>query len=246
MVQSNSPNTIPQPKRKRGQFIGGCIAIVLIPILAVVYWFFIRDVEAKENKLQFATPVPQAQIYAVTRDDSQLKFTILETISGTIDISGENFTLQPTADGRWLVQANMQIDGQSTDTGNAFYDAVLKAGLKANEHPYGRFVASSTETFEDVITILEQPVTLVGQLEISGIVNDFTINATISIRDGVMAIRATPSIDLKDFGVNFPEQIGSSEMDTDIEVIARLVENVPPADTGAMTAEPALTATPTE
>ncbi len=226
MTHSNLPETVSRSKSKRGRLIGGCALIVLAPILFMVYWFFIRDVEAKENKLQFATPIPQAQIYVVTRDDSLLKFTIIERIKGTIDISGENFILKPTTDGKWQLEANLQMDGQSTKTESGeFIDFVLKAGLKADEHPYGRFIATSTETFDNSTAFPEQPVTLVGQLEISGVVNDFTINATASLQDGVLTVKATPTIDLKDFGVNFPEQIGSSEMVTEITMMGHLAEN---------------------
>lgn len=226
MTYSNSPKTLPQSKRRRGRIIGGCALIVLLPILFVVYWFFIRDVEAKENKLQFATPIPQAQIYAVTQENSELKFTILERIHGTIDISGENLILKPTPDGKRQLEVNLQMDGQSTKTESGeFIDFVLKAGLKADEYPYGRFVATSTETFEDSATIAEQPITLVGQLEISGVVKDYTVDATMSLQDGVLTIQTSPTIDLKDFGVNFPEQIGSSEMAAEITVNAHLIEN---------------------
>lgn len=235
MTYSNSPKTLPRPKRRRGRLFGGCALIVLLPILFVVYWFFIRDVEAKENKLQFATPVPQSQVYIVTKDDSLLKFTIIERINGTIDISGENFILKPTTDGKWQLEANLQMDGQSTKTAQGeFWDFLLKAGLKADEHPYGRFIATSTETFDDSTAFPEQPVTLVGQLEISGVVNDFTINATTSLQDGVLTVNATPTIDLKDFGVSFPEQIGSSEMATEITVMGHLAES-----TGSTEATPA-------
>ncbi len=235
MTHSNLPETVPPSKRTWRRLISGCALIILLPILFVIYWFFIRDVEAKENKLQFATPVPQAQVYIVTKDDSLLKFTIIERINGTIDISGENFILKPTTDGKWQLEANLQMDGQSTKTAQGeFWDFLLKAGLKADEHPYGRFIATSTETFDDSTAFPEQPVTLVGQLEISGIVNDFTINATTSLQDGVLTVNATPTIDLKDFGVSFPEQIGSSEMATEITVIGHLTES-----TGSTEATPA-------
>ncbi len=226
MTHSNLPETLPQSKRKRGRLIGGCALIVLLPFLFAAYWFFIRDVEAKENKLQFATPIPQAQIYTVTRENSQLKFTILERVHGTIDISGENLILKPTSDGKWQLEANLQMDGQSTKTESGeFIDFVLKAGLKADEYPYGRFVATSAETFEDPTTIPEQPITLSGQLEISGVVKDYTITGTMSLQDGVLTFDTAPTIDLKDFGVNFPEQIGSSEMATEITVEAHFLEN---------------------
>ncbi len=235
MTHSNLPETVPPSKRTWRRLISGCALIILLPILFIVYWFFIRDVEAKENKLQFATPVPQAQVYIVTKDDSLLKFTIIERINGTIDISGENFILKPTTDGKWQLEANLQMDGQSTKTAQGeFWDFLLKVGLKADEHPYGRFIATSTETFDDSTAFPEQPVTLVGQLEISGIVNDFTINATISLQDSVLTVNATPTIDLKDFGVSFPEQIGSSEMATEITVMGHLAES-----TGSTEATPA-------
>ncbi|MBI5931415.1 MAG: YceI family protein [Chloroflexi bacterium] len=231
MTHSNLPETIHKPRRRHRRFFGGCALIVLLPILTAVYWFFIRDVEAKENKLQFATPVPESKVYAVSKEDSLLNFTILGKVHGTIDISGENFTLEPTEDGQWHVVANMQLDGQSTKTESGeFIDFVLKAGLKADEYPYGRFVARSIETFADPTNIPEQAAQLVGDLEISGVVNTYTLDCTVSVLDGVLTVYTTPTIDLKEFGVNFPEQIGSSEMTTEITVKAYLTENGGEAD----------------
>jgi polyisoprenoid-binding protein YceI len=225
MIKSNSPETITPSKAKRGRLIGGCLFILLLPILMGIYWIFIREVEPKENQLQFATPIPQAQLYQISEADSTLDFSILDgKVTGTIDVSGKDLSLEPAAEGGWLLRANVQLDGQSTDTGNAFMNFLLIEGLKAEEFPYGALVASTSETFPTLEDIQNHPMELVGDLEISGEIEPFTVPCTVTLNDGVVTVNATTIVDLADFGVSFPEQIGSSEMDVTIKVVAYLVE----------------------
>lgn len=225
MIKSNSPETIALSKAKRGRLIGGCVFILLLPIIVGIYWFLIREVEPKENKLLFATPVPQAQLYQISQEESTLDFSILDgKVTGTIDISGKDLLLEPAPDGGWIMRANVQLDGQSTETGSAFMNFLLIQGLKAEEFPYGALVASTTETLPTLENIQNHPMELTGDLEISGEIEPFTIPCTVTLSDGMLTLNANTLVDLADFGVAFPEQIGSSEMDATIEVKAYLVE----------------------
>jgi polyisoprenoid-binding protein YceI len=213
--------------KKRRLFIGLGI-VTLMVVGAGIYWIFIRETEPKDNILTFSTPIPEAQIYRVDSQQSSLAFTIqtsLGDIDGTLAITGERFSLTPDA-GQWRLSGDMKMDGQTMETGNGLINAALKAGMKVDQHPFGVFVGQSNELLPD-LNAQNQPVTMVGRLEISGVVRDFSIPAVMSVADGVLTMTAETTVDLALFEVDFPSAIASSEMSARITTVAYRVENMP-------------------
>lgn len=156
-------------------------------------------------------------IFPLGQETAVLAFIIESELvgdtSGNYTILGERLELAPV-EGGWKLIASFLIDGTSVNTGNVGIDRLINIAFNSREYPYGKFIGESA----DVITDLEGPqsVTLVGQLELTGQVNATEVPIDFEIVDNVLTATAKVVIDVRDFGVNFPEALGSSMLNADI------------------------------
>lgn len=199
------------------------LLLVVVFVSVAVYWLFLHDVEAQENKLSVPDlSEADSLIYVIDPNQTTLNFTIkggLRDIKGTFDIVGRWFELTETSEG-WRMTLVLDIDGQTVDTGVGLIDTLIREGFQAERYPIGRFVGEA----DALITDLTAPhdVNIVGQLELSGVVKDYTIAVHFEIEDNILTATASTSIDAADFAVDFASQVGSTDLDTKIRVVALL------------------------
>lgn len=200
--------------------LGLVVWLVIGSIIAGIYWFS-RDVEAEENKLSVPSLEEEnAQIYLIDPSQATLNFTIessLRDITGTFDIVGRWFELTETSEG-WRVGIVLDIDGRTADTGMGLVDTLLREGFQAERYPIGRFVGESDVLIDDLT--IPHDVNMVGQLELSGVVKDYAIAIHFQIKGNTLIGTASTTIDAADFAVDFASQIGSTDLDTKIKVVA--------------------------
>lgn len=197
----------------------GLLVLILLLVGAATVWYFTRDTTPVENQLATATPLPESVIFGVDDSESTLDFTIElanNDVEGTFVISDGTLVLVPTDDG-WQFQANLIIDGQSVETGSSFMNSLLVLAMQAEKYPYGVFTGITLDSFENP----EEPqtVTLVGEIELSGVTNPQTAEVEI-LRDGqILTADATLTVDFADFGADF-STIGNTEMDVTLHIVA--------------------------
>ncbi|MCB9438079.1 MAG: YceI family protein [Anaerolineales bacterium] len=200
--------------------IGFIAGLILMGIAVGIYWFS-RDVEAEENKLSVPSLEEEnAQIYLIDPSQTTLNFTIessLRDITGTFDIVGRWFELTETPDG-WRVAIVLDIDGRTADTGMGLVDTLIREGFQAERYPIGRFVGEADTLIDDLS--VPHDVNMVGQLELSGVVKDYSIAIHFQIKGDTLIANANTTIDAADFAVDFASQIGSTDLDTKIKVVA--------------------------
>lgn len=200
--------------------LGLITALILFGIAAGIYWFS-RDVEAEENKLSVPSLEEEnAQIYLIDPSQATLNFTIassLRDITGTFDIVGRWFELTETPDG-WRVAIVLDIDGRTADTGMGLVDTLIREGFQAERYPIGRFVGEADVLIDDLT--VPHDVNMVGQLELSGVVKDYSIAIHFQVKGNTLIANASTTIDAADFAVDFASQIGSTDLDTKIKVVA--------------------------
>lgn len=200
--------------------LGLITVLILVGIAAGIYWFS-RDVEAEENKLSVPSLEEEnAQIYLIDPSQATLNFTIassLRDITGTFDIVGRWFELTETPDG-WRVAIVLDIDGRTADTGMGLVDTLIREGFQAERYPIGRFVGEADVLIDDLT--VPHDVNMVGQLELSGVVKDYSIAIHFQVKGNTLIANASTTIDAADFAVDFASQIGSTDLDTKIKVVA--------------------------
>ena len=209
--------------RKRRLFI----TLLIMGVFAVVglYFWFTRDIEAQENKLDNPEIISD-QIFLIDGHQSDLNCLIesdISDIDGSFDIIGDRLEfLSDEESGEWQVILVLDIDGTSVDTGDGILDSsiegAIKNGFDVAHHPIGRFVGTS----DTMISKLEGDHTLnfVGQLELRGIVQDYTVPAHINVDGDTLIGSAEAEINVNDFGVDFPSAIASNILNADISVVA--------------------------
>jgi polyisoprenoid-binding protein YceI len=228
------------------------VIVALVALLVVIiagYFLFFNDPEPVENKLPTATPAPEAAVYGFDTENSELKFTI-ETefgdIKGTFKLTGGTIVKQPAADGGFNLIANVIIDGNSVDTGNRLINFAMRQGLKADTFPYGVFTGDSTTTYTSAAEPID--LTLSGNIELSGITNPIEVPIQFQeMEDGSLTVSADIQINMEDFKVSFPEQIGSNILNAKLNIIAR--EDLAPVETPTVQETPSakeITPVPTD
>lgn len=207
-------------KTKRLAF-GLVLSLLVVVMVTAVYWLFLRDVDAEENKLAVPTLAHEdSQLYVIDSSQTTLNFTIessLRDIEGTFDIVGRWFEFTETPEG-WRVALVLDIDGRTADTGMGLVDTLLRQGFQAERYPIGRFVGEADVLIDDLS--IAHDVNMVGQLELSGVVKDYTIAIRFQIEGDTLTATANTTIDAADFAVDFASQIGSTDLDTKIKVVA--------------------------
>jgi polyisoprenoid-binding protein YceI len=198
---------------------------LLIGLTWLVYVLFIRNVEAEENKL--GVPTPEAgeeayHIYVFDLEQTTLNFTIdskLGEIKGTFDIVGRWFEVVQTTDAEgWTIRLVLDIDGRSVETGNVLANSLIEMGFDAERYPIGRFVGQGDIPIPALSG--SYSLNMVGQLELSGVVKPLSIPVEMTFEQDQLVATGSPMIDAAEFGANFPEQIGSSVLQTQIKVVA--------------------------
>lgn len=205
--------------RKRRIFLTILFIIVFAGI--GLYFWFTRDIEAEENKLNIPDTISD-RIYLIDGQQSTLNFSLesdIDDIEGSFNIIGHRFEFvasDDTAD--WRVILVLDIDGTTADTGSGVYDTLIGIGFNVERYPIGRFVGEA----ETTVKALDGPheLNFVGQLELRGVVQDFNVLANINIEGDTLTGIAETQIDVNDFGVDFPSAIASHILDADISVVA--------------------------
>ena len=207
--------------RKR-KILLSILTLLLIVIAFGIYYFFIREVEAEENKLSVPPLQEQSVVYLIDSENSVLDFTIetnINDVIGTFDIVGDRFELAfDTETEAWQLFLVFEVDGRTVDTGAALVDEFIKLGFQSDRFPIGRFVGQSEATIEDISGT--QEIEISGELELSGVVNPISLPIQFEIVDDTLRASAVTQIDGKDFGVDFPSAIGSSVMDISLNIVA--------------------------
>jgi polyisoprenoid-binding protein YceI len=205
--------------RKRRIFIT-LLLIVVFAVIGLVLWFT-RDIEAEDNKLSIPETISD-RIYLIDSEQSTLNFTIesdIDDIAGSFDIIGHRFEfVADEALSEWRVILVLDIDGTSIDTGSGVYDFLIETGFNVERYPIGRFVGESETTVSELEGVHE--LSFVGQLELRGVIQDYTVLAHINIDGDILTGSATTQIDVQDFGVDFPSAIASNILEANISVIA--------------------------
>lgn len=257
----------PQTRWKR---IRAMILATFLLIIAIGVWYvFFRDVEAKENQLQ--APVVEAngetiqRVFVFDTERSIINFEVDGVgIDGTFDMFGHWFRFIFDSDTEtWIAELWLDIDGQSVETGNGLLNNAFIFAFKAEEYPVGRFVGTTVEA-EVPIESLDEEIntTLIGQIELSGVIQDLSVPIRIRIEGETLSASASFPLDASDFDAGLASAAGGSVLNSDIEVVANEVDpdsiatELPdiedilaaPAPTEAATASPREVATlaPTE
>lgn len=227
---TNSIST-PTARRRRVRYVAGGLAVILAGMLALIAWWWNQDPDAEAPILPTSTPVPQARVYVVDADQSRLEVTVDATtgkVEGGYDMGLGTVELVPTGEG-WQVNANLTFDARTLDVGNDTLNGIMRRALNVEQYPTGTFVAAS----ETPISGFDAPVTvdLVGQIELHGTVQDYTIPTTITLNGDEMTLDSDLVIDARVFGADIPGLFASDELDADLTVV--LYEGEPPAQLDA-------------
>ncbi len=197
------------------------LAFILIFAVIGLYFWFTRDIEAEENKLSIPEAISD-RVFLIDSEQSVLNFFLesdIDDIEGTFDITGHRFEfIADEAAKEWEVVLVLDIDGTTVDTGSSIYDTFIKIGFNVERYPIGRFVGKADTTVSELNG--DHELNFVGQLELRGIVRDFSVLASINIEDDVITGSAEAQIDVNDFEVDFPSAIASHILDANIHVFA--------------------------
>lgn len=242
MDQTTSPRTPTGRMRRNRWLLSGAALVITIMIGALVWWAFQDTPDAEDPQLALSTPVPQAVTYVVRAEESTLTATSespLGAVESRYEMGLGVIELNEEPDG-WRVIANLTFDARTLDIGNDAVNAMLREILQVDRYPTGRFVAVS----ETPVTNLDEPFTvdLVGQLELYGTVQDFTVPTTITLAGARLALTAQMVIDAAVFG-DSPGMGGG--LDADLAIIAYEGPRPPELDATLTAAPPAALATVT-
>lgn len=166
-------------------------------------WFFDTP-EAQDPILATNTPNPEARGYVVVTEESELSATADTPggpLSSTFQMGPGSIELQQEAGG-WRVAANLTFDATTLDVGNDEFNVVVRRLLEVDKYPTGSFVASSDALLTDLDDIAQ--INLVGQLELLGYVQEYSIPTTITFGDGQISMSSKTVIDAAIFGDDIP------------------------------------------
>lgn len=198
----------------------GTVLAGVIVLAAVLVWLG-ADGEPQSAQLVTATPVPNARLYGVVTAESALDVTVessLGTIAGTIGMGPGTIELS-RAEGGWRVTVNLTFDARTLDIGNAQLNTIMRRALEVETYPDGIFVASSRGTLSDLDSV--STIDLVGQLELHGVVQDYTIPTSVTLSGDMITLAADTVIDAGAFGVSIPSLFAKDELTTTLLVVAR-------------------------
>lgn len=211
---------------KTTQFLLGILVVIAIILGGFALWLF-RPVEKKDPQLVSPTSEPSAYVYKI--EDSYLQFTLDTTLRGKVTgkftIIGEQVVFIPEGDG-WRLSTTLLIDGESADTGDAIIDGIIIELFQGRIYQ-GKFVGQSQEIITDLT--IPQTINLIGQLELIGQIQPFSIPIEFEIVDDVFRTRKAEGVlDISLYGVN-TGLVRSTLLDASIYVEAMLLADVIPA-----------------
>ncbi len=218
---------MPKPRRKRRTLILIGLIAVLSSVVTLVVLALDEPAVPQDAQLATGTPIPEALVYHVVPDQSQLRVTVDSQFGAIVGgyAMGAGTVALSAGDGGWYVIANLTFDARTLDIGNEQLNAIMRRALEVERYPDGIFVATSRASVPDFDAA--RAVELVGQLELHGQVRDYTIPTTVT-RDGdTLTLRAQIVIDAGAFGVNIPALIADDDLDADLRVTARRQSPVP-------------------
>lgn len=222
MTQHNRPDdptTTPAPRRRSRRFwlLSAALAVVVVLAGLFIWAVFLDTPDAEAPILPTSTPVPQAQTYVVRGEESTLKATAdgpLGALESSYDMGLGTIELNEEPGG-WRVIANLTFDARTLDIGNEALNTMLRGILNVDRYPTGSFVAVGDALVAD----LTQPFTvdLVGQMELYGTVQDFTVPTTIALDGERLTLSAEMVIDPAVFG----DSPGMGDgLDADLNIVA--------------------------
>lgn len=169
------------------------------------------------------TDVDNYRVYAFDLERSLINFTIEATSTkGKFDLYGHwfEFIYEPQQEG-WRMVLWFDIDGRSVDTGNALVDQLIMTAFQAERYPVGRFVGETELLLPELTPNMDHDMIVLGELELSGQVRPLEVPITFRVDgEGVLSASANVVIDAADYGADFPESLGSSELDGQVRVVA--------------------------
>lgn len=211
----------------------GTLALILLVVVGILVLYFTRDTTPVANKVATATPAPESIIYGLNTEESELSFVIElggSDVNGTFGLANGSLELKSVEGGYELV-ANVIIDGETVDTGNRLVNFAMRFGMETEKYPYGVYAGVSEEVFSDPNET--QSLTLIGPLEISGVTNQYSAVAEFHVEGDTAYVDSDLLVDLADFGVEFPESVGSTILNAHLKLVATeglAMEVTPPTD----------------
>lgn len=196
------------------------IAVLSFVVIMVVLWFNQRE-DPQDAQLATGTPNPAAQFFRVVPEQSQLRVTVdsqFGDISGGYEM-GEGTVELSRADAGWRVHANLTFDARTLDIGNDQLNTVMRRALEVETYPNGIFIATNREPVPDLS--VARTTDLVGQLELHGQVQEYTIPTTITLEGDTLTLRAQIVIDAGDFGVSIPSLVADEDLDANLRIVAQ-------------------------
>jgi polyisoprenoid-binding protein YceI len=196
--------------------------------LAALVWWLNRDIEAQDPILATQTPIPSAQYFRAAPDESMLKMIVhsrFGDIDGLFQLGESSVELEPAGDG-WYVVANLIFDARTLDIGSDQLNTAMRRALEVDKYPSGIFVARSSTPITDLS--VAQQVDLMGQMELHGSVQDYTIVTVVEINGDKLTLSAQMTIDSAQFGISIPALIAENDLDTDMQVVAYRAEKGTP------------------
>lgn len=200
-------------------FLGAALAGVIALAAALVWLGAVA--EPQSAQLVTATPVPNARLYGVVPAESTLNVTVdssLGKIAGSFGMGPGTIELS-RADGGWRVNVNLTFDARTLDIGNAQLNTIMRRALEVETYPDGIFVASGRGTVPNLDSV--STIDLVGQLELHGVVQGYTIPTTVTLSGDEITLAADTVIDAGAFGVSIPSIFAKDTLNTNLHVVAR-------------------------
>jgi hypothetical protein len=208
--------------------------LLLITAAAVLAWVWTgRDVTPQSSVLATHTPQPEARRYTVDIDASSLKVVVdtrIGKVNGSFELTGGTVELVQESGG-WRLYTNFTLDGRSLDVGNSLVNTTIRRALELDAYPEGVYIAKSDD-------LLPNPpasgtLSLAGQVELHGVVQTYTVPATVELNGDTITLSTSMPIDVTAFDVSVPSLLASSELQTDLTVVAREGEQVQSAEATA-------------
>jgi polyisoprenoid-binding protein YceI len=225
-----------QPRRRGWRWKVAIPGIILLAAIIVLGVWLLWEAEPEDPILATGTPVPDARRFVVAVDESALRVAAdsrVGRIDGSYQLAGGSIELieQATGAGRWQVAVNLVLDAQSLNIGSDLVNQAMRRLLAVDKYPTGQFLAQSNTPLPD----LDQPHTLdlVGQLELHGQVQDYTIPTMIIVDGDQITLAAEIVIDAGIFGADLSPVLEDNALDADLQVTGyrRVPGSVTPAAT---------------
>lgn len=238
MSLPTSPTTPSRTWTARRVVLLSALLIVVLLGGALAIWLTM-DVDAEPAVLPTPSPLPESRLYNVDPAQSALRFTadsVAGKVSGTYDMAGGTIELDDAGSGERHVLVTLALDARSLNIGSTAVNTLMRRALQVDRYPVGQFIARSASPLPS----LDAPhtVDLVGQLELHGTVQDYTIPTTVTVSGDMITLAAELVINAEIFGVDLSAIIDNNELNADLAVVGTLADRSAPAPDATPAATP--------